>query len=166
MKKETSETVSKGGFEAFSGFVGSAWKSMERLKSKGMSEYGLSGTHTICVRRLFETPDGLTRTELAQCCGVDRAQITRIIGELLAKGYVTESGEGSRYRKKCVLTEKGKAVTAEINETVQHVIGCVSGEIPAEKMTVFYEVLEKICENLKQAEDKLDFLAEEHLKNK
>ncbi len=144
-----------GGFEAFSGMIGGALRSIEKIKNRGMSEFGLSGTHTICMRRLFEDPDGLTRTELARRCGVDRAQITRVIGELLAKDYVREIGQGSHYRKKCVLTEQGLAVTQEINGLVEQVLCHVSGDIPKERLTVFYETLEEICENLKSAEDML-----------
>ena len=98
----------KTGFEAFNGLIGCAMKHLERLKSEGMSEYGLSGTHTLCMRRMDQCPEGLTRTELAHACGVDRAQITRVIGELLVKGYVEELGNGSNYSKKCALTERGK----------------------------------------------------------
>ena len=147
--------VPQSGFEAFSTMTGNALKSIEKIKNRGMSDFGLSGTHTICMRRLFETPEGLTRTELARRCGVDRAQITRVIGELLAKDYVREIGEGSHYRKKCVLTERGFAVTEEINGLVERVLAHVSGNIPKERLAVFYQTLEEICENLKSAEDML-----------
>lgn len=143
------------GFEAFSNLIGSAMKSLEKLKAKGMGEFGLSGTHTMCMRQLYEAPSGLTRTELAQRCGVDRAQITRVIGELLATELVQEVGNGSNYRKKCVLTERGRDVAVEVNELVTKVHRFVSGEIPEERLTVFYETLTEICENLKRAEDML-----------
>ena len=146
---------SGGGFEAFSAMLSSATKSLERLKSKGMEEFGLSGTHTLCLRQLYDNPDGFTRTELASRLSVDRAQITRVIGELLEKGFVTEHGGGSGYRKKCILTEKGASATAEINSIVERINHFVSGDIPPDRLLSFYETLGEICENLKKAEDLL-----------
>lgn len=155
MNDKVAKPCARGGFETFNGMIGSAMKSIEKIKNRGMSEYGLTGTHTICMRRLFEEPAGLTRTQLANRCGVDRAQITRVIGELLSKEYVIEIGEGSHYRKKCVLTEKGREITNEINDLVDRVLFHVSGQIPQERLAVFYETLYEICENLKSAEDML-----------
>ena len=141
------------GFEAFNALLGNTIKSLEHLKAKGMGEYGLSGMHTLCIRNLYEAPDGLTRTELSRCCGVDRAQITRVIGELLAKGVVFEKGSGSNYRKKCVLTEEGRKTAGEIDALIKKINSFVSGEIEPERLQIFYETLHEICRNLKRAEE-------------
>ena len=141
------------GFEAFSNLVGGAMKSLEKLKSKGMGEFGLSGTHTMCMRQLYESQSGLTRTELARRCGVDRAQVTRVIGELLATELVLEVGTGSNYRKKCILTPRGREVAVEVNQLVRKIQHFVSGDIPEERLEIFYQTLGEICDNLKRAED-------------
>lgn len=143
------------GFEAFNGLIGNASKSLEKLKAKGMGEYGLSGTYTLCLRQLYATPEGMTRTQLAHRCGVDRAQITRVIGELIEKDLVTELGSGANYRKKCALSDKGRSVTAEVNALVTKINTFVSGDIPQERLEIFYETLIEICENLKKAEEML-----------
>ena len=155
MNREIPRRGDEGGFEVFSSMLSSATKSLERLKSKGMEEFGLSGTHTLCLRQLYDSPTGLTRTELATKLSVDRAQITRVIGELLEKGFVTEGEGGSGYRKKCALTEKGRSATAEINAIVERINHFVSGEIPPERLSDFYRTLREICENLKKAEELL-----------
>ncbi len=141
------------GFESFNALLGSTMKSLEHLKAKGMGEYGLSGMHTLCIRSLYDAPNGLTRTELSRRCGVDRAQITRVIGELLTKGIVFEMGGSSNYRKKCVLTEKGRATASEIDALIKKINSFVSGEIPPERLQIFYETLSEICDNLKRAEE-------------
>ncbi len=153
MEKSDSENKVQTGFDAFNSLIGNTVKSLERLKFKGMGDYGLSGTHTLCIRQLYEYPEGLTRTELAHRCGVDRAQITRVIGDLLAKELASEIGNGSNYRKKCILTEKGKGIASDINDRVQRILQFVSGNIPPERLEIFYETLTEICENLEQAED-------------
>ncbi len=156
MEREQKSIPEIGGFEVFLGMAVNALRSIERIKAKQMSEFGLSGTHTICMRRLFESPHGLTRTELAARCGVDRAQITRVIGELIAEDCVSEVGSGSHYRKKCVLTEKGRAVTDRINTLVTQIQEQVSGSIPREELAIFYKTLAEICDNLKRAEEGMD----------
>lgn len=143
------------GFEAFNGLIGNASKSLEKLKAKGMGEYGLSGTYTLCLRQLYASPEGITRTQLAHRCGVDRAQITRVIGELIEKELVAELGNGANYRKKCVLSDKGRALTADINALVTKINTFVSGNISKERLELFYETLNEICENLKKAEEML-----------
>lgn len=153
MERGPSARTVETGFEAFNALIGNAMKSLEKLKSKGMGDYGLSGTHTLCMRQMYESPQGLTRTELAHRCGVDRAQITRVIGELLAKDLVLEVGNGSNYRKKCVLTDKGRSITTDINDRVARILQFVSGDIPNDRLTVFYETLAEICVNLEQAEE-------------
>lgn len=155
MEKSAPKIGHETGFEAFNSLIGSANKSLDRLKSKGMEKYGLSGVHTMCMRQLYENPKGLTRTELATRLSVDRAQVTRIIGELLAAGYVTENDTRSNYRKKCMLTVDGKAVTADVNNRVEKINRFVSGDISPEKLESFYKTLEEICDNLKKAEDYL-----------
>ena len=141
------------GFEAFNGLIGNASKSLEKLKAKGMGEYGLSGTYTLCLRQLYTAPQGMTRTQLSHRCGVDRAQITRVIGELIEKELVAELGNGANYRKKCVLSDKGREVTTSINDLVTKINTFVSGNIPKERLELFYETLTEICENLKKAEE-------------
>ena len=152
---ERSSVELQTGFEAFSALLGSTIKSLEHLKAKGMGEYGLSGMHTLCLQKLYESPEGLTRTELSRQCGVDRAQITRVIGELLAKGVVSEAGGTSNYRKKCVLTEEGRTTAAQIDALIKRINSFVSGEIEPDRLQIFYETLHEICRNLKQAENLL-----------
>ena len=153
--KNVSEEPKIGGFETFSAVLGSATKSLEKIKSKKMEEFGLSGTHTLCLLQLYEEEEGLTRTELANRLGVDRAQITRVVGELLSKGFATEEGKGSGYRKKCRLTEKGETASEEINGVVERINRFVSGDIPCDRLKEFYDTFGEICEKLKMAEELL-----------
>ena len=155
MSESSGKNTTLGGFETFSSLLGVAVKNLEKLKSRGMEEYGLSGTHTLCLRQLYDAPEGLTRTQLSHRLGVDRAQITRVIGELLAKGFVEETEGTSNYRKKCYLSPKGKEATAEINGTVSRINSFVSGDIPEERLEVFYSTLNEICDNLIKAEELL-----------
>ncbi len=152
MEKNAFAGVHETGFEAFSSLIGSADKSLDRLKLKGMEKYGLAGIHLLCMRQLYKSKNGLTRTELATLLSVDRAQVTRIIGELLSDGFAEEVGTGSCYRKKCILTQKGIDATEDANARVQKIVDFINEDIEPEKLEIFYHTLEEICEKLKGAE--------------
>ena len=138
--------------ETFMTHIISASRSITKLKARGMSNYNLGSTHTACLRVLFKSRNGLTRTQLAKKCELDKSQISRIINELEEKGYINESSEATSYKRKITLTEEGKRITMEINKLVLDINDVVSGEIPSEDIETFYTVFDTICSNLKQAE--------------
>lgn len=140
-------------FTDFSTLIYNATKSLHRLKTRGMKTYGLGSTHTFCLRTLQRCEGGMTRTQLAESCLVDKAQISRLIVELTEMGYVLEASKGAGYRKKIVLTERGRQVAEGIDNMVHYVLGYVSGEIPEEDLECMYRTLSLICDNLKRAEE-------------
>lgn len=147
------EIENRDRFEDFSNLIGSAMKSLQKIKNHGMEPYGLGSTHTLCLKRLNASPEGLTRKELSLECEIDKAQISRLIAELGEKGYVRDKSETAGYRNKIVLTESGKKIADEIEQKVRKVLEYVSGDIQKEQITIFYKTLGTICENLKRAEE-------------
>lgn len=118
-----------------------------------MSNYGLSSTHTVCLRKLYESRDGLTKSEISDTCGIDKAQTTRIMGELIAKNYVEDDSSKKTYNRKFFLTEAGRKMTEEINQTVEGVVEYVNLDIPREEIEQFYTVFEAINKRLKDSEE-------------
>ena len=144
-------------FDKFNHYTSCATKSISKLKIMGMLPFGLTGAHTVCLRHLYGCPDGLTRTKLVRLCDIDKAQVSRIINDLCAKGYVIETeSEGNNYRKRLKLTPMGKDTTEEINRKILAVNEFVSTDISAEELDVFYKTFETICERLKLAETELE----------
>lgn len=142
--------------DRFMNMTGSAARSITKIKHKKMSKYGLGSTHTTCLRRLYLAENGLTRTQLASQCDLDKAQITRIIADLSKKGCIVEESKGSGYRKRIFLTEDGKSITRDIFKVTLELNEYVSGNILQEDIDHFYAVFEKICSGLKQVEEILD----------
>ena len=140
-------------FVDFSNLLYSAGKSLHRIKTRGMESYGLGSTHPFCLRALYAHPEGMTRTQLATVCSVDKAQISRLVSELAEMGYVTESSKGAGYRKKVVLTDEGRRIAEDMDAKVKRVLAYVSGEIPLAEIEQMYKTLNRICENLKKAEE-------------
>ena len=133
--------------------VTGASRSITKIKTKYMSNYGLGSTHTACMRKLFNSPDGVTRTQLAESCDLDKAQVTRIINELSEKGYAVEIGGKSHYKRRVMLTDTGRQVAAEINDIVLDFNKYVSESITTDEIATFYRVFGEICANLKSAEE-------------
>lgn len=140
-------------FLDFSNLLYSATKSLHRIKTRGMESYGLGSTHPFCLRALQLHPEGMTRTQLATACSVDKAQISRLVAELVEMDYVVEESKGAGYRKKVFLTDRGRQIAEEIDGKIARVLDYVSGKIPIEDIEQMYDTLQRICENLKRAEE-------------
>lgn len=139
-------------FREFSGLVSRAEKALQRVKTENVKDYGLRGVHVSCLLALHKRPEGLTATELASVCGVDRAQISRVTAELRGLDLVCEASPGPRrrYRGALELTEEGRAAAAEMAGIVDEKLQRVSGDIPPEELTVFYRVFGAIVERLEK----------------
>ena len=145
--------MNKARFIKFSALLNSAEKSISRMKHKKMDSYGLDNAHTLCICVLAESEGGLTKTELAAHCGVDKAQISRVVSALQKKKFVGAPSGEKTYKQKYTLTDEGKKVAEEIAALVLEINSYVSDSIPKEDLTIFYTTFETICANLKKAEE-------------
>ena len=144
-------------FDEFYYHASCALKSIQKLKTKAMLPIGLASAHTMCLRHLYAAPDGLTRTRLVHLCDIDKAQVSRIINELCARGYVIETEDESiNYKKRLKLTPMGKDIAEEINILVIKVNTYVSKDFTEEEIATFYRVFDVICERLKESEEIID----------
>ena len=144
-------------FDKFYYHSSCALKSIQKLKNKAMLPFGLASAHTMCLRHLYNAPEGLTRTRLTHLCDIDKAQVSRIINDLCSKGYVSETeDERINYKKSLKLTPMGRTVAEEINRIVLKINTYVSCDFSEEEISTFYKVFDVICEKLSEAEDMID----------
>lgn len=125
-------------------------KNIKRIENNVMQKYNLRSAHVMCLLNLVNSNDGLNSTELAEACGVDKAFISRITGELENSGYITrnQNDHGSIYKCKFILTDSGLEVNKYIHDSIAEIMGEVSGNIPDHKLRTFYEVLLVIDDNI------------------
>lgn len=143
-------------FDRFCSLTGGASKSIQRLKSKHMTHFGLASAHTMCLRHLRACPEGLTRMELTEMCDIDKAQISRTVNELCAKGYIVETeNENNNYRKRLKLTPLGRDTAEKINKAITEIHSFVSTDLNEEQLETFYETFAIICDRLKKAEESI-----------
>ena len=146
--------MDKDRFLLFSSRLNDAQKSLSRIKQKKMEHYGLGGAHVLCICQLEEAQKGLTKTELVKRCGVDKAQISRVIADVLEKNYITVSNPQSSYRQRYVLTEEGDRIAKEIKQIILDINSFVSDSIPQADIENFYATFNTICEKLNKAAER------------
>ena len=139
-------------FARFEGYIGSAAKSIARLKAARMARFQLSAAHTSCLLRLLAAPDGLTQTGLREALGLDRAQVSRVLHQLGERGFV--SSDGSGYNRVYRLTQSGHRVSREVDGIVSEVLSFVSEAIPEQDIEAFYRTFSIITANLARAESR------------
>ena len=141
-------------FTAFALNLANIERDLHKIKSKKMAEYGLRATHLMCMIQIFCHEDGLTSTEIARTCAIDKAFVSRITADLVDRNFVMfneKYNDGRKYRQKFVLTEEGMKVMYEINEVVDKVIAKIYDQVSEEEIQHFYKILSVLNNNVMSA---------------
>ena len=138
-------------FEMFVTNVNSIYRSIQRIKSREMTELGLKGTHVMCLFNLRKSSDGLTSSELSALCDEDKAAVSRAVARLEEKGLVgLEYSEGKRrYRAKIRLTEEGTKVADSMVRLIENAVLRGGEGLTDDERKVFYRALGLISSNLR-----------------
>lgn len=123
-------------------------KNLQKLKNAKMGIFGLRSVHLSCLLKLGHARDGLTGAELAEVCEVDKSLISRVIGELEERGYVTYEESDRKYRRRIILTPSGVKTLAEIRTLLVDAVKVVREDVSDEDMEVVYRVLHKMDANI------------------
>ena len=134
-------------FIRFSHATESVLKAITRYKNDCLARYGLRGMHLMTMVCLFRSDeDGLTPGELSRLCAVDKAFVSRVTGELKRMGYL--SAEEGRYNARVSLSERGRAVTAEIYRMLNDAVERITAGVSSGDVETFYSVLSRFGDNL------------------
>lgn len=82
-------------------------KQMNRLRAAHMAKAGLNGADLLPLIVLYNNPQGLQPDEIIRMTSTDKAQVSRSLRHLREKEMI-EKENGSHYRAKYSLSEKGK----------------------------------------------------------
>lgn len=125
-------------------------KNTKRVIDEVLKEHGLRSTHASCFFRICEAKDGLSSTQLADACGVDKAFISRITAELTEGGYIHKDPDstGIVYKRKYILTEKGQETYKALLSALSKISENASKLVSIEKLTIFDEVLKVLDTNV------------------
>lgn len=135
-------------FDAFVSGITACYKYIQRIKSMEMTEFGLKGTHVMCLYYLRQNPAGLTASQLCTLCAEDKAAISRTVSELRSRGYITSLSEKA-YRAMLTLTAAGQDIARRFDKLIEGWV-CTGGDgLSDEERSDFYKALATISENLR-----------------
>ncbi|MGN0170004.1 MAG: MarR family winged helix-turn-helix transcriptional regulator [Lachnospiraceae bacterium] len=140
-------------FNVFTVSVGKLYKQIQRLKSAGMKQYGLKGAHVSILHLLAGRTEGVSFQEICQICDLDRALVSRELGDLVHQGYIRKDSKDGVYHAKYYATPKAEEILPEFISIIEGVQRKADEGISEEELAVFYRVLEQLRKNLED----LDF---------
>lgn len=136
-------------FLRFSFAIDQIAKNLQKIKNEKLARFGLRSMHLMCLFQLDIHPDGLTGTELARRCQVDKAFVSRVTGDLCQVDYVSYSNrEVSHYNNKFILTEAGRNVMTQVRLILADAVEQVTAGISEEQLLQFYSILEQLDNGL------------------
>jgi DNA-binding MarR family transcriptional regulator len=144
-----------GRFKEFTKNISFAYKYIIKLKSAAIKEFGLKGSHVMCLFYIGEAENGLTATKLCKLCGEDKAAISKALSALVELNYVElENDENKKYRSKYYLTKSGKKVKDALDNKIADVVADGGMGLSEEEREAFYSALQKIVDNLEKISQK------------
>lgn len=141
-------------FEKFSLAISEIYRYWHKIAADALSKYHLKSSHTVYLTTLYHYPDGLTAPKLAELCGKDKADVSRMLSILETKGLVTKEGNNQkRYRGTLKLTEEGMQVAMHITQLAALAVEKANEGITEEKRVIFTECLDLIARNLQRVSE-------------
>ena len=135
-------------FQAFVSGITICYKYIQKIKTMEMTEFGLRGTHVMCIFYIYHNEEDLTAAQLCQLCAEDKAAISRTLVTLQEKGYV-EAG-AKKYRAHIKLTEEGRILAKKIDGLIEQWVDCGGDGLTEEERNSFYFALNLISSNLRE----------------
>ena len=138
-------------FEKFSLAIAEISRFWHKIAGEELAKYGLKSSHITYLLTLYRYPEGLTAPKLAELCGRDKADVSRMLSILESKGLVRKESTGtSRYRGLLLLTDEGKTVASALSERAERAEERAGDGLTDENRVIFYESLDTITNNLRK----------------
>ena len=136
-------------FDLFSPDIFKLTKKLHEQKNKKLSEHDLKVTNARCLCRIAQSgSEGMSATEIAHACEIDKAQISRCMLELTQRGCVVRMDDGKRrYKQKYHLTEEGERIANDLMQSAVQIRDILGKDVSDEELSAFCATLEKICRN-------------------
>ena len=139
--------MNENSFEILKINLRKAQKYVQKKINDELNKYDISSVHAIYIALLYEH-DGLIPTEMSCLIGIDKANTTRVLNDLLEKKMVYKTDDIRKY--KVYLTDKGKEIALIIEKVMKELQNKSFKNISDDEMITFQNVFLKILENLKE----------------
>ena len=115
-----------------------------------MARFDLKGTYAVYLSAMYRHPEGITAARLSELCCRDKADVSRALASMEAKGMITKlSANNNTYRAAIKLTDKGMQAAEYVLEKGNLAVEMASAGYTPEERKIFYNTLETIAVNLK-----------------
>lgn len=124
-------------------------KDSQKIKEKSVSDLDLKSADVIVLLELMKHQDGLTFVELTKNVSVDKANTSRVVNELIKKGFILKK-DSKKYKYNLVLTDLGYVTTRDIFKEMKKIQHELGKDLSIQELNDFYKTLNKISDNLKK----------------
>ena len=136
-------------FEQFTSAISSIHRFVQKIERDEMAKYGLKGAAAQYLLAMSRHPQGITAAALCEVCDRDKAAVSRILGEMEAKGLVVRAEGDSTYRALLKLTPAGQQAADYVNQKASLAAELAGKDITDEDRAVLYATLARISNNIK-----------------
>ena len=125
-------------------------KNIKHIASPVMQSYDLRPLHLSSVLALERSKEGLSVSELARECIIDKALSSRILKELSEKGFAAPSSAPGckNYNKRYVLTPKCRAIISDLSIKICDYMKQADQSVTDEELASFYLTLAKLDQSI------------------
>ena len=136
-------------YRVFTGLILSLSRSIQKIKSQEMANFGLKGSQVQCIFTLYHAGKGMSISELAELCDEDKGAMSRTVKQLTEQGLVKQENEGDkRYKNPVCLTRKGWEFASYVNKRIASISRLGGMDLTTRERDVMYETLAQINEKL------------------
>lgn len=122
-----------------------SWHAIARMYNNEAVKHGLTTTVGFILLNI-DTKEGTPSTSIGPLLGMEATSLTRTLLQLEKKGLIFRKRDPHDARKvRIFLTEKGKRKKEISKKTVREFNRDVEQEVGAQKLKVFYEVVEALA---------------------
>ncbi len=124
--------------------IRSAWHAIARMYNQQALKF--DGTMSIGYALLnVSSEEGTAAMKIGPLMGLEPRSLTRLLKSMEEKGLITRQVDKNDKRSvRVLLTKQGKKMKEKSRETVLRFNEAVREEVAEEKLTVFFEVVQKI----------------------
>ena len=138
-------------FEKFSLAIAEINRCWHKIAAGELSKYDLKASHVTYLLTLARYPEGLTAPKLAELCDRDKADVSRMLSILEARGLVTKDGiGGNRYRGCLRLTPEGQTVAEALSRRAELAVEQAGEGLTERERIIFYTALDTITKNFRR----------------
>jgi DNA-binding MarR family transcriptional regulator len=131
-------------FDYFPVLFSKVKKYIQKRNMELLAPHGLSSLHAMYLMSLFKHPEGMTRNDLNDILGVNKANTSRAVNDLIDKGYATL--EDCPRNAKIIISDKGMELAKLIKNNTRSMREKFLGVLTDEEKQVIRNVLRKMLE--------------------